>query len=156
MRAIFANSLDYWTQPQFALDAAAELQRRWHGLIIIIETPQYGLRSGDGWMNAAPAPYGYIAGTTGADGEEVDCYLGPDLKSDRVYIVDQNQMAQPAIFDEHKVMLGYPTRREAKQDYLDGHMDGEKIFRAISRVTVDELKRWLKQGDARQPYSANL
>lgn len=153
MQALFANSLDYWSSGQFALDSGTGSLRKWKGLIIIIETKQYDMRQGDGWMSATPAHYGYIAGTTGADGDEVDCYLGPALKSERVYIIDQNRIHEPEVFDEHKVMLGYPTQREAKRDYLDGHTEGEKIFRAITRVSPDLLKLWLRKGDMTKPYS---
>jgi len=51
--------------------------------------------------------YGYIEGTVGADGDEVDCYLGPDTQSKVVFVVDQGRLGDSSEFDEHKVFLGY-------------------------------------------------
>ena len=65
MRAEFANSLDYWSKGQFALDSKNAGVRKWKGLLVIIETKQYDVRSGEGWMNATPAHYGFIAGASG-------------------------------------------------------------------------------------------
>jgi hypothetical protein len=152
LRAIFANSLDYWSQSQWALDAKQAITRKLHGLIIIIENPQYSLREGKGWMSTAPADYGYVAGTLGADGDEVDCYIGPHPDSDKVYIVDQNRMDGSGEFDEHKIMFGYRNIEAAKADYVAGHTDGEKIFRAITEVSLAHLKFWLKHKDHGKPY----
>ena len=138
MRAIFANSLDFWSRSQWALDSAQPLQtQKLHGLTICIETPQYGLRQGKGWMSAAPADYGYIADTIGADGDEVDCYVGPSPESKKIFIVDQNRLDGSGEFDEHKIVFGCGSKDEAKQLYLDGHTEGEQIFRAISPVSVE-------------------
>jgi hypothetical protein len=122
-------------------------------LLIVVENPQYSLRQGRGWMSAAPADYGYIAGTKGADGDEIDCYVGDNPESRIAYIVDQNKVGSPLEFDEHKVFLNYPSLAAAKQDYLDGHTDGAKILRAITAVDLKTLKAWLKQSNHERPYS---
>jgi hypothetical protein len=149
---VFANSLDYWSASQWALDAGVNETRTLHGLTIIIENPQYSMREGWGWMSAAPADYGYIAGTVGADGDEVDCYVGPNPRSQNVFIVDQNRRGG-AEFDEHKVMLNYDSAADAKRDYLDGHTEGADIFRSLTPVSLRMLKLWLRRGDMTKPYS---
>jgi hypothetical protein len=154
MRAIFANSLDFWSHSQWACDSNQPVEtKKLHGLTIQIETPQYGLRQGQGWMSASPADYGYIANTTGADGDEIDCYIGPNPESKQVFIVDQNKLDGSGQFDEHKIIFGCVSKDEAKQLYLDGHTEGEQIFRAISPVSLARLKLWLRTDDHSQPFA---
>lgn len=45
----------------------------------------------------------------------LDCYLGTDLDSDRVYVVEQLVNGE---FDEEKMMLGFPTLDDARAAYL--------------------------------------
>ena len=59
------------------------------GLPITLENPQGSIRSGkDGngraWEVTMPAHYGYIKRTEGADGEQVDVYIGETPSSDNV------------------------------------------------------------------------
>ena len=49
--------------------------------------------------------YGYIRGTQSVDGDHIDVFLGPDLKSPNIYVVDQ--VNPDGSFDEHKVMYGF-------------------------------------------------
>lgn len=133
------------------LDSAYEFTTRFQGMSLAIETPKGELRHGKGWSHKMPADYGYIDGTVGADGDEMDCYLGPDLKSETAFIVDQNQKDNPTDFDEHKVMLGYSTEAAAAKDYIAGHSHGEMIFRGITAILIKDLKRWLKSGDITKP-----
>src|SRR5208282_3995907 len=60
------------------------------GLPICIETPRGMRRMGSEWSVIMPADYGYIRQTQGADGEQVDCFVGPDRESKDCWIVDQN------------------------------------------------------------------
>ena len=56
-----------------------------------IETKKNETRSGKGWMNVSPADYGYISGYVGADGDFIDCYVGSNEDSRKVFVVDQNR-----------------------------------------------------------------
>src|ERR1700748_955107 len=65
-----------------------------HGLDIAIENPRGSTRSGTGangkkWSVRMPVSYGYIKRTEGADGDHVDCFLGPHLNSKKIYVLDQ-------------------------------------------------------------------
>ena len=124
-----------------------------HGLCCGIETPKYGVREGRGWSHVLPADYGFIHGYIGADGDEIDCYIGSNPDSARVWVVDQNQLHNTSKFDEHKVMLGYDSKEEALNDYLAGHTDGKKIFRGITFMLMGEFKKWLMNGDLTKPLS---
>ena len=67
---------------------------RFQGLPISIETEAGQTRSGTGadgkrWSVEMPTPYGYLKRTEGADGEQVDVYLGSNGSAPTVYVVDQ-------------------------------------------------------------------
>ena len=98
-------------------------------------------------------PYGYIKRTTGADGEQVDLYLGPHPQSPHVYIVDQIDPGTGG-FDEHKALIGFPDEPSARAAYIAGFSDGSGNGRlgALRTLTVDEFKSWLK-GAPKKPVA---
>lgn len=84
------------------------------------------------------ADYGYIPDTLDSDGEELDVYLGPDKTSPRAFVI--KQLKKDGSFDEHKVMIGYQTKEDAKSSY-DYHMGGTKEhFGGMRQVPVTALK----------------
>ncbi len=92
------------------------------------------------------AGYGYFVGTKGADGDPVDCYLGPDSSS-KVAVVIHQQSAIPGggyQFDEDKVMLGYSGEEEAVQAYL-AHMDTEDFLETADELSLIQLRTYLKK-----------
>ena len=130
---------------------------RFQGLDITIENPKGSKRSGvDGggkrWSVTMPAHYGYIKRTEGADGDHVDVYLGPSSKSNKVFVVDQ-QDHQTKAFDEHKVMLGYDRERDALTDYRRAFSDGRGSDRIkhVTEMTVAEFKVWLRHCNTKKP-----
>lgn len=110
------------------------------GLQVRIENPKGSVRKGDGYENDQMFHYGYIVGTDGADGEEVDCFVGPNPDSEKVFIV--NQVDKDGQFDEHKVMIGFLSVEEAKGAYLSAYEPGW-VCGPISTMTVPEFKQWL-------------
>ncbi len=63
-------------------------------LHIMIETDKDSIRRGvneDGtpWETHMKYPYGYISDTKAADNEHVDCYVGDNRESTKVFIVHQ-------------------------------------------------------------------
>lgn len=128
-----------------------------HGLDITVENAKGKSRRGIGkdgkpWAVKMPAHYGYIKRTQGADGDQVDCYIGPHIKSNRVYIVDQKD-ADAGHFDEHKCMLGFASKKQAEATYKRGFSDGrgqERIGR-VSEMSIDQFKSWLSSGDTTAP-----
>ncbi|HEY6018699.1 MAG TPA: hypothetical protein VIY48_02060, partial [Candidatus Paceibacterota bacterium] len=128
-----------------------------HGLDITIENakgkPRRGVgKNGKPWSVTMPAHYGYIKKTKGADGDHVDCYVGPNTKSDRVFIIDQKD-ADKGHFDEHKCMIGFTSRAEAEATYKRGFSDGKghKRIGNVTEVSVDQFKNWLDSGDTKKP-----
>lgn len=82
------------------------------------------------------ADYGYIPGTKDADGEQLDVYVGPDLKSDKVFVI--RQLKDDGSFDENKVMMGYDSLEDAKKSYLD-HMPPKRLGK-VTETTVEKFK----------------
>jgi hypothetical protein len=68
------------------------------------------------------AHYGYIVGTRGVDGEEMDVFLNPNpaINSDtEIFVVtQQDTIVGDYAVDEFKYMLGYRSAEDAKQAYL--------------------------------------
>jgi hypothetical protein len=130
-----------------------------HGLDISVENHKGSTRSGrDGggkrWSVVMPADYGYLKRTEGADGDHVDCYVGPDRSSTHAFIVNQRD-ARTKKFDEHKVMLGYRSEAEALRDYVRAFSDGKGSQRmgGMQSLSIDAFKKWLKAGDTKKPAS---
>lgn len=129
-----------------------------HGLDIVIETPRGALRRGvDGktgkpWQVRSPCHYGYISRTVGADGDHVDCYIGPHLKSSRVFVMDQRH-AHNGEYDEAKVFFGFASERQVKALYRRCFSDGKADARMgpIAEFTPDEFRDWLKYADTKKP-----
>jgi hypothetical protein len=126
-----------------------------HGLDITIETPKDGIRSGtapngEKWSVRMPDHYGYVKRTTGADGEQVDVYVGPRPESDRVFVIDQHE-AESGKFDEHKAMLGYDSAAAATKAYDAAFDDGKGPQRRahIREMSAAEFKDWLGQEQTR-------
>lgn len=129
---------------------------RVQGLDITIENPKGGWRRGtskDGvkWATRLRNHYGYIRGTKGADGDPVDVFLGPDLDSEMVYVVDQTDGRPGSGFDEHKTMVGWRNRQAAKDAYLANFDEGWNGFWAITPMTMPEFRRWLREADMSVP-----
>lgn len=123
------------------------------GLDITLENPRGSTRSGtdpDGneWSVTMAHHYGYLKRTKGADGEHVDVFVGQDLDSDAVFIVDQ--VNPDGSFDEHKVLLGFKNQVQARKGYKDNYTKDWKVG-PITRMTVDEFKAWLADGDLTKP-----
>jgi hypothetical protein len=92
--------------------------------------------------------YGYFSRSLGHDGDHVDVFLGDNQESDKVYVVDQNK--KDGTFDESKVMLGFNSKKEAKEAYLANFSPDWKGFRSITGVSKKFFKKWLYNGRKQQ------
>jgi len=129
-----------------------------YGLNLAIEQPRGSTRSGvdektgKAWSSRMAAHYGYIGGTTGADGDGVDCFIGPLPESERAYVINQNVGGQ---FDEHKVMLAFPDLASARAAYLNSYERGWDGLESIVPASLSQLKWWLDNGDLKSPLRAD-
>lgn len=87
--------------------------------------------------------YGYVRGTLGTDGDEVDVYVGPNEKSDKVFVITQMKTPEFKEVDEQKCMLGFNSAKEAKKAYID-HYDNPKFFGSMKEMSLNEFKSKLK------------
>ena len=118
------------------------------GFNISIENPKGSYRrgkdkNGKEWKTLMHNDYGYFTRTLGRDGDAVDVFIGPNLKSDKIYPIDQFVNGK---FDETKVMLGFDSAEEAKRAYLSNYSKAWKGFKYITEVGIDEFKEWLYNG----------
>ncbi len=129
-----------------------------HGLDIAIENPRGSYRSGrdpetgKAWRSRLPHHYGYVKGSEGADGQHVDVFFGPHLKSPHVYVIDQRDL-RAGDFDEHKIMLGFGSEKQAHEAYRQAFSDGRGKDRIshIEHMSIEGLKTWLRDGNTKAP-----
>lgn len=129
------------------------------GLQIAIENPTDSIRrgtdkNGKKWETRMRCPYGYFttpgkAAPKGPDNDPIDVFVGPDLKSDVVVVIDQTIDGK---FDEHKIVVGCSSEKEAVALYLSNYDKGWKV--GPTTVTdVSGLKSWLNSSDTRKPFN---
>jgi N12 class adenine-specific DNA methylase len=112
---------------------------------------------GNEWSVTMPAHYGYIKRTEGADGDQVDVYVSdgtPDGRVDDAPVFVVNQVdPDTRVFDEAKVMMGFPDEATALATYDAGFSDGRGPERrgSVTQMTAAEFREWLASGDQSQP-----
>lgn len=127
-----------------------------NGIVACIENPRGTVRRGKNgdWAIKMPHHYGYVKGTQGADGDEVDCFIGPNLKSKNVYVV--NQLKQDGTFDEHKCMLGFDSQEEAEKGYDDSYSEGWTGKGPITAMNINDFRRWVRSPKSVKPTVGGL
>ncbi len=111
------------------------------GLRIAIENPAGSYRRPE-WP-AMQAHYGYVKGTEGSDGDEVDVFLRPSTPLDwggNAYVIDQPD--ENGEFDEHKIMLGWDDKESAVKAYLSHYPKGW-VLGPVTTMSLDQLRDWL-------------
>ncbi len=121
----------------------------WRDHPIAIENPvgsvrKWTDRDGNSGETTMLFPYGYFADHLGADGDELDCYLGPAPDAAFVYVV--HQLAKPDYkkFDEDKVFVGFESEAAAKEAYLAHRNDGEQSYGGMSAIPAARFIAKLK------------
>ncbi|MEO8754306.1 MAG: JAB domain-containing protein, partial [Casimicrobiaceae bacterium] len=127
------------------------------GLRIAIENPAGSVRSGvtaEGqiWRTTLQNHYGRLKGSVGADGDQVDVFLGPHPESELVFVIDQVINGR---FDESKVIVGALSEAEARAIYLANYQTGWQGLGAITALPIGEFKQWLEHHDTRVPMASN-
>ena len=117
------------------------------GLPITIENPKGSIRrgtdaNGKQWEQEMHHTYGKIRRTEGVDGDHIDVFIGPNLTSDKVFVVDQRNV-DTGEFDEHKCMLGFDSLEDAQNGYLSNYEEGWQGMGTVTEVTMDEFKKWI-------------
>jgi hypothetical protein len=126
------------------------------GLTVTIESVKGSIRShhdqfGEHWTVILKNHYGSVkGGGVERDGGAVDCFLGESPESDAAFIVDQLD-PYTSRFDEHKVILACNNMEDARAIYFANYEIGWKGFGAITQMSLNDFKEWLKNGDHTQP-----
>lgn len=139
------------TNPSEAQKEAGNYQKghiKVDGFDVTIENPKGSIRRGtdaDGkqWEQEMHNTYGYIKGTEGVDGDHIDVFLSDNPASGKVWVIDQVN-PKTGEFDEHKVMYGFPDAMQATQAYLSNYEEGWQGLGAITGISRDEFKKWVK------------
>lgn len=99
----------------------------------------YNSFTGESGHTLMQCDYGYVKGSSGMDGDEVDVFLGSSLGSLNVFVITQMKGPTFTIVDEQKVMLGFDTEEEAKLSYLR-HYNDSRFFGGIHYLTIEDFK----------------
>lgn len=146
------------TDAQKSAGNYAKRKMSFQGIPITIENELGSTRSGRddrgrAWSCKLPADYGYIRNTLGADGDHVDCYVGPDANSNLVVVVNQRHLHGERAFDEHKALVGFPSEKAGIDCYVKAFSDGKGADRikSVEVMSVDAFKKWLRRGKTTSP-----
>lgn len=131
-----------------------EARARRMGLPLVIENPVGSIRrwrdtDGTEGQTLMRYSYGYLVGAIGADGDDVDVYLGPVDEPELVFVVHQRRKgardaeAWPEP-DEDKVMLGWDSADAAMAAYL-AQYDDPRFFGGMSVFTRDGFLALLQE-----------
>lgn len=115
----------------------------WRGMVISIENEAGSMRRGksrDGkeWSVKMKHAYGYLRGTEGVDGDHVDCFIGPNMDADMVYVVHARTYGDWEKFDEDKCMIGFDSEADAKAAFLASYSD-KRFLGPITSMPVDKF-----------------
>lgn len=129
---------------------------KWNGLDLSIETKAGGVRkgvdkkTGKTWETTMGAAYGYIRGTSGADNMHVDVFVGPDVNSDRVFVIDEvdNRTGK---FRQHKTFVGFPDEESAIGAYTRTSSKTPDMIGAVTEMSADDFRDWVLDGKKTEP-----
>lgn len=135
----------------------AKLHARVSGFDVAVENPAGSMRKGRSrngreWQVKMPVHYGYLKGSKGADGDPIDVFVGKNLESDRIYVIDQVNPVNGQ-FDEHKVIMGASSPTEAREMYEKSFSDGRgaKRLGAMQPMDRERFRKWLGKSDHSKP-----
>jgi hypothetical protein len=117
------------------------------GLKISIENKPGSVRKGidqdgDKWKTKMFYPYGFIQKTEGADGDEIDCFIGPDKDSDKVFIIHSEIDGE---FDEDKCMLGFSDKLHARDAFCAHYDQPAEHLGPITTMSIGDFKKALQK-----------
>lgn len=120
-----------------------EVRREISGMSIVVEHAAGTERDGHVML----FDYGFIDGAIGADGEEVDVYLGPVESPEWIYVVHQMKTSDGfESYDEDKVMLGWDSADAAKAAYVEQYGGDERFFGGMTTHSSADFKARLEDG----------
>lgn len=116
------------------------------GLPIAVENPAGSERvwPGDGGVERKTVmrnDYGFVEGTEGTDGDEIDVYVGPSPTARFAYVVRQLQRPGYDKHDEDKVFVGFDSEEAARACFLAHRDDGDLAYGGMTSIPIGEFVR---------------
>ena len=103
------------------------------------------------WVNRMKAYYGYVKQTEGADGDNLDVFIGPKLNASRAFVINQNK--PDGMFDEVKIILGCESRDEAVNLYLAHYQKGwEQNIGSVAQTNTKQVRDWIAGKTRFEPF----
>ncbi len=93
-------------------------------------------------------PYGYVRGTIGLDGDQVDVFLGPLATSElvrgtTVYVIHTRKPPEFRERDEQKCLIGFESAAAARACFR-AHYDDARFFDQMDALPWDEFKEHVR------------
>lgn len=114
------------------------------GLPISVENRKGSVRQGctkqwGCWRTKMKLPYGYIRGTKGMDGDEVDVFMGPKVDAKFAFVITIKKQPDFIKDDEQKVFLGFDSPASAKKAFF-AHYDDKRFFGKMKAIPMQKFK----------------
>lgn len=127
-----------------------------HGLPITVEVPKgrYRILHDDSgkpvYKKLMMYSYGFFNGTKGRDGDEVDCFVGPEKDAKEVYVIHMKDFGPVPSEreDEDKCMIGFRSADAAKTAFLLHYP--ASFYDGMTALPVDQFKE--KMAKATLPH----
>lgn len=155
LSALLKELPDLASRAKIRLDAEDLRRVIFCGFPVVIESPAGTIRrwrdsDGTDGETLMIHSYGYLADSLGADGEEVDVYLGPQESADWVYVIHQRDKSSSfKDYDEDKAMMGFRSADAARTAYL-AQYDDPRFFGGMSQMTLEEFRSRLRPRTGRR------
>ena len=99
--------------------------------------------SGERWERIMENDYGAIEGTVGADGGKLDFFMAKHYRDNQpVFIINQTELDSDK-FDEHKIMLGFRTKKKAEDAYKNNYSKNWDHYTDVVEMSLPEFKKWM-------------
>lgn len=126
------------------------------GLKIAIEYPvgstKKGVnkKTGEEWSRDYHHDYGYIVGSLGADGDNLDCFVCPDRCEDGDIFIVQQLTPDGSRYDEDKCMIGYQSEDEAVEAFKLHCHSPDTMFGGVTIMDVEDFLNQLENFDKKE------
>lgn len=118
-----------------------------HGLTIVIDRPAGFVQTGVGadgqpWTRTYTTPYGYLPGTAGGDGDELDVFVSSDTASQDAWWF--TILTDAGAFDEYKVVL-CAASEDAARAVIAAHIPARFVAPGCAMTSISMIKALLGQ-----------
>ncbi|EKR98082.1 hypothetical protein LEP1GSC125_1568 [Leptospira mayottensis 200901122] len=140
------TNLENQESDDFLLQKSSLLEE--NAIVVKIENEKGSYRegfdsNGKRWKCKLFFDYGYIQKSSGDEG--IGVFLGPEKNKNTYYLI--NQKDKDGNFDEHKLMLGFRSEKDAKKAYLKHYPKNWKGLGSIVALDEEGFQFFLNKKD---------